>query len=79
MANELAKCANLLCRLEGVVFFRHFLRCTDDRAAHKRVKTFSLAVIGFAGGADEAGGFPCPAEQRELPSMQRTQNTVFCS
>src|SRR3989442_9433146 len=44
MANELAKSANLRCRLEGVVFFRHFLRCTDDRAAHKRVKTF------FAGG-----------------------------
>src|SRR6266853_1108046 len=39
MANELAKSANLRCRLEGVVFFRHFLRCTDDRAANKRVKT----------------------------------------
>src|SRR5271170_8098873 len=40
MANELAKSANLRCRLEGVVFFRHFLRRTDDRAADKRVKTF---------------------------------------
>src|ERR1700675_4787220 len=40
MANKLAKSANLRCRLEGVVFFRHFLRRTDDRAAHKRVKTF---------------------------------------
>src|SRR6266853_1592969 len=40
MANELAKSANLRCRLEGVVFFRHFLRRTDDRDAHKRVKTF---------------------------------------
>src|SRR5580704_13695760 len=40
MANELAKSANLRCRLEGVVFFRHFLRRTDDRAAHKRVKPF---------------------------------------
>src|SRR6516165_2307099 len=40
MANELAKSANLRCRLEGVAFFRHFLRRTDDRAAHKRVKTF---------------------------------------
>src|ERR1700730_16035162 len=44
MANELAKSANFRCRLEGVVFFRHFLRCTDDRAAYKRVKT------SFAGG-----------------------------
>src|SRR4249920_2775022 len=39
MANELAKSAYLRCRLEGVVFFRHFLRRTEDRAAHKRVKT----------------------------------------
>src|SRR5712692_170861 len=40
MANELAKSANLRCRLEGVVFFRHFLRRTDNRATYKRVKTF---------------------------------------
>ena len=38
--NELTKGANLGCRLEGVVFFWHFLRRTDDRAAYKRVKTF---------------------------------------
>src|ERR1700690_3279703 len=40
MANELAKAANLRCRFEGVVFFRHLLSGTDDRSAHKRVKTF---------------------------------------
>src|SRR5882672_12037410 len=40
MANELAKSANLRCRLEGVVFFRHFLRRTNDRAANIRVETF---------------------------------------
>src|SRR4030088_233951 len=49
MANELAKSANLRCRLEGVVFFRHFLRRTDDRAANKRVKTFFARGNGVRG------------------------------
>src|SRR5579862_8753254 len=35
-----AKSTNFRCWLEGVVFFRHFLRRTDDRATYKRVKTF---------------------------------------
>src|ERR1022692_4145450 len=40
MANDLAKTSNLRCRFEGVAFFRHFLRRTDDGVAHKRVETF---------------------------------------
>jgi len=39
VTNELAKSANFRCRLERVVFFRHFLRRTDDRHS-QRVKTF---------------------------------------
>jgi hypothetical protein len=38
MANELAKTANVRCRFEGVVFFRHFLRRTNCRVAYKRVE-----------------------------------------
>ena len=38
MANELAKTANIRCRFEGVVFFRHFLRRTKCRVAYKRVE-----------------------------------------
>jgi hypothetical protein len=38
MANELAKTANIRCRFEGVVFFRHFLRRTQCRVADKRVE-----------------------------------------
>src|SRR5271170_4202773 len=67
MADELAKAANLRCRLEGVVFFWHLLRGTNHRSAHKRVKTFFARGnrvrrrVDCAGGADDVGGFSCPS------------------
>src|SRR5215472_13420021 len=49
MADELAKGANVRCRLEGIILFRHFLRGADDGITHKPVEA-SFAHCDRIGG-----------------------------
>jgi len=84
VANELAKRATPV-SVEGIVFFGHFLRRTHHCGAYKRVKTFFARGNWVRGGADCAAGrmappaSPARAVQRELPSVQQTQNESFYS